>query len=98
MFSMLANDDVVREVGLDGRLLSSAKRGLVHVNLATISIDLADALSSAHRSLWARICCRPRVWQTGRSRCEKSYGGCGRILQGPYLGEAPCLRLSAAVS
>jgi 3-hydroxyisobutyrate dehydrogenase-like beta-hydroxyacid dehydrogenase len=48
LFSMLANDDVVREVGLDGPLLSSARPGLVHVNLATISIDLADALSNAH--------------------------------------------------
>jgi len=51
LFSMLANDDAVRQVGLDGPLLSRARPGLVHVNLATISIDLADELSNAHGAL-----------------------------------------------
>lgn len=48
VFSMLANDAAVHEVGLDGALLPSAKRGLVHVNLATISIDLARRMATAH--------------------------------------------------
>jgi 3-hydroxyisobutyrate dehydrogenase-like beta-hydroxyacid dehydrogenase len=48
LFSMLANDDAVREVGLDGALLAGAKPGLVHVNLATISIDLARRLAKLH--------------------------------------------------
>jgi 3-hydroxyisobutyrate dehydrogenase-like beta-hydroxyacid dehydrogenase len=46
--SMLANDDAVREVGLDGALLARAKPGLTHVNLATISIDFARRLAILH--------------------------------------------------
>ncbi|HEY2446222.1 MAG TPA: NAD(P)-dependent oxidoreductase [Rhizomicrobium sp.] len=48
LFSMLANDSAVHEVGVDGPLLVHARPGLVHVNLATISIDLARRLASAH--------------------------------------------------
>jgi len=48
LFSMLANDDAVREVGLDGALLTHAKPGLTHVNLATISIDFASRLAKLH--------------------------------------------------
>lgn len=48
LFSMLATDNAVREVGLDGPLLGDAKPGLVHVNLATISIDFARHLAQAH--------------------------------------------------
>ena len=48
LFSMLANDAAVRDIGLDGPLLTQARPGLVHVNLATISVDLADELSNAH--------------------------------------------------
>jgi 3-hydroxyisobutyrate dehydrogenase-like beta-hydroxyacid dehydrogenase len=50
LFSMLANDDAIRQVGLNGPLLSRAKPRLVHVNLATVSIDLADELSNAHEA------------------------------------------------
>ena len=50
VFSMLANDTAVQEVGLDGPLLSHAPRGLVHVNLATISLELAGKLARAHRA------------------------------------------------
>jgi 3-hydroxyisobutyrate dehydrogenase-like beta-hydroxyacid dehydrogenase len=48
LFSMLANDAAVREVGLDGALLAQAKPGLIHVNLATISIGFARRLAKAH--------------------------------------------------
>jgi 3-hydroxyisobutyrate dehydrogenase-like beta-hydroxyacid dehydrogenase len=48
LFSMLATDNAVHEVGLDGALLAGAKRGLVHVNLATISIEFARHLAQAH--------------------------------------------------
>jgi 3-hydroxyisobutyrate dehydrogenase-like beta-hydroxyacid dehydrogenase len=48
LFSMLANDGAIEEVGLTGPLLSHAPRGLVHVNLATISPDLARRLTLAH--------------------------------------------------
>jgi 3-hydroxyisobutyrate dehydrogenase-like beta-hydroxyacid dehydrogenase len=48
LFSMLANDSAIEEVGLAGPLLSRAPSGLVHVNLATISVDLARKLTAAH--------------------------------------------------
>ncbi len=47
VFSMLADDDAVREV-FDAALLDAAPRGLVHVNLATISVALAEALTREH--------------------------------------------------
>lgn len=48
VFSMLANDKVMEEVGLAGPLLTKAAKGLVHVNLATISVDFAKTLQAAH--------------------------------------------------
>jgi len=48
LFSMLASDAAIRDVGLDAALLDRAARGLVHVNLATISIALAAELTTAH--------------------------------------------------
>ncbi|MGC9953088.1 MAG: NAD(P)-dependent oxidoreductase [Rhizomicrobium sp.] len=48
VFSMLANDAALREVGLDGPLLEHAAPGLIHVSLATISIELAHQMTEAH--------------------------------------------------
>lgn len=48
--SMLANDQAVREVILDGGLLDAMDRGTVHVNHATISVSLARELAEAHAS------------------------------------------------
>src|SRR5437868_1432246 len=48
VFSMLADDDAVRAV-IDG-VFDGAPRGLVHVNLATISIPLARELAARHRA------------------------------------------------
>ena len=48
VFSMLANDAALRDVGLDGPLLDRAKAGLVHVNMATISVAFSRELSQAH--------------------------------------------------
>ena len=48
VFSMLANDAALHEVGLTGPLLDHAAPGLVHVNLATISIELALQMAQAH--------------------------------------------------
>lgn len=48
VFSMLSNDLVMQEVGLAGPLLDKAAKGLIHVNLATISVDFAKALQAAH--------------------------------------------------
>ena len=50
LFSMLANDEAMREVGLDATLLDKAAKGLVHANLATISPTFARALAAAHES------------------------------------------------
>lgn len=48
LFSMLASDVAIADVGLDGKLLDQASEGLVHVNLATISVALARELAAAH--------------------------------------------------
>ena len=50
LFSMLASDQVIRDVGLDAALLEKAAKGLIHVNLATISPAFARALAAAHDS------------------------------------------------
>ena len=49
-FSMLSNDAVMREVGLAGPLLQQARKGLIHVNMATISTEFARELQAAHRA------------------------------------------------
>jgi 3-hydroxyisobutyrate dehydrogenase-like beta-hydroxyacid dehydrogenase len=48
VFSMLSNDAVMREVGLAGPLLEKAAKGLIHVNMASISTALAKELQAAH--------------------------------------------------
>jgi 3-hydroxyisobutyrate dehydrogenase-like beta-hydroxyacid dehydrogenase len=48
VFSMLSNDAVMREVGLAGPLLERAGKGLIHVNMATISPAFARELQAAH--------------------------------------------------
>jgi 3-hydroxyisobutyrate dehydrogenase-like beta-hydroxyacid dehydrogenase len=48
VFSMLSNDQVMRDVGLAGPLLERAAKGLIHVNLATISVAFAKELAEAH--------------------------------------------------
>ena len=50
VFSMLSNDAVMREVGLAGPLLDKARKGLIHVNLATISVAFAKELAAAHQA------------------------------------------------
>ena len=47
VFSMLADDSVVEAV--IGPLLDAAPRGLIHVNMATISVSLAHDLAERHR-------------------------------------------------
>jgi len=48
LHSMLANDQAVREVFLDGALLDAMDPGIVHVNHATISVGLARHLAEEH--------------------------------------------------
>lgn len=49
VFSMLADDAALRAV-IDAQLLEHAPRGLIHVNMATISVALAEELAHAHAS------------------------------------------------
>ena len=48
VLSMLANDDAVRGVILDGGVLGAMAPGTVHVNHATISVALAKELARMH--------------------------------------------------
>ena len=48
VISMLANDAALRDIGLDGPLLNHAAKGLVHANMATLSVAFARDLSIAH--------------------------------------------------
>ncbi|MDR5737255.1 MULTISPECIES: NAD(P)-dependent oxidoreductase [unclassified Caballeronia] len=47
-FSMLADDNALRSVLIDGGLVKHAPKGLVHVNMATISAALAVELAELH--------------------------------------------------
>jgi 3-hydroxyisobutyrate dehydrogenase-like beta-hydroxyacid dehydrogenase len=49
VFSMLADDAVVEAVIVGSGALEAARPGAIHVNLATISVALADRLDSLHR-------------------------------------------------
>jgi 3-hydroxyisobutyrate dehydrogenase-like beta-hydroxyacid dehydrogenase len=49
VFSMLSSDQVMRDLGLAGPLLEKAAKGLIHVNLATISVAFAKELAEAHK-------------------------------------------------
>ncbi len=49
LFSMLASDAALHEIGLDGPLLDRAPSDLVHVNMATISVAYARHLHEAHK-------------------------------------------------
>ena len=49
VFSMLASDQAINDVGLDGPLLDRAAKRLLHVNMATVSLDCARALTKSHK-------------------------------------------------
>lgn len=70
VLSMLAHDAAMREVLVDSGVLARARKGLVHVNHATISTDLAAELSALHAELGlgyvaAPVFGRPPVAQAG---------------------------------
>nr|WP_296257462.1 MULTISPECIES: NAD(P)-dependent oxidoreductase [unclassified Pseudomonas] len=50
VFSMLADDKALRAVLLDCGLLKQLKGPLIHVNMATISVVLADELAELHKA------------------------------------------------
>src|ERR1700730_7522245 len=57
--TMLANDEAVREVILDGGLLQHADGGTVHVMSATISVALAKELEEEHAEARVALGCAP---------------------------------------
>jgi 3-hydroxyisobutyrate dehydrogenase-like beta-hydroxyacid dehydrogenase len=70
LFSMLADDVAVRGV-FDAALLDQAPRGLIHVNLATVSVALAESLAHAHAErglqyVAAPVMGRPHVASAGQ--------------------------------
>lgn len=70
VFSMLADDAALRAV-IDAQLLEHAPRGLIHVNMATISVALAEELARAHASrglnyVAAPVLGRPDVAAAGK--------------------------------
>src|SRR3978361_1016779 len=48
VFSILSKDAVMPEVGLAGPLLAKAAKSLIHVNMATISVEFAKELAAGH--------------------------------------------------
>ena len=57
--TMLANDEAVREVILDGGVLKHADGGTVHVMSATISVALAKELEEVHAKERVALVCAP---------------------------------------
>lgn len=72
VMTMLANDEAVEEVVFgDGGVLASLPSGSVHVSSSTISVDLADRLTAAHKAqghrfLSAPVFGRPNLAATGQ--------------------------------
>lgn len=71
VFSMLADDAALRAVLIDGGVLKHAQRGLIHVNMATVSIALCDELVALHEQhgvayVAAPVLGRPDVAAAGK--------------------------------
>jgi 3-hydroxyisobutyrate dehydrogenase-like beta-hydroxyacid dehydrogenase len=50
LVTMLANDEALRAVVIDQGVLDAAPPGLIHLNLATVSVALAQELAALHRT------------------------------------------------
>jgi 3-hydroxyisobutyrate dehydrogenase-like beta-hydroxyacid dehydrogenase len=71
LLTMLANDAAVRSVIVDRGVLEAAEPGLIHLNLATVSVELAKELAELHRKrnigyLAAPVFGRPDVAAAGK--------------------------------
>src|SRR5579875_1985341 len=71
VFSMLADDAAVEQAVLESGALEQAKPGAIHVNLATVSVALAERLEEAHAEkgvayVAAPVLGRPDVAEAGR--------------------------------
>ena len=70
VLTMLAHDQAMREVLLDSGVLAKVRKGVVHINLATISTALAGELAALHAELGlgyvaSPVFGRPPVAQAG---------------------------------
>jgi len=68
--SMLADDTALREV-IDATLLDHARQGLVHVNMATISVALAESLAHAHAGRGLHYVAAPVLGRPDAARAAK---------------------------
>jgi 3-hydroxyisobutyrate dehydrogenase-like beta-hydroxyacid dehydrogenase len=71
VFSMLADDHALRAVLLDGGVLAGAPKGLLHVNMSTISVACAEELTAQHKQhgvsyVAAPVLGRPDVAAAGK--------------------------------
>jgi 3-hydroxyisobutyrate dehydrogenase-like beta-hydroxyacid dehydrogenase len=71
LMSMLADDDALRAVLRDGRVLEGAAPGLIHVNLATVSVELTRELALLEQArgvtyIAAPVFGRPEVAQSAK--------------------------------
>jgi 3-hydroxyisobutyrate dehydrogenase-like beta-hydroxyacid dehydrogenase len=71
VISMLADDGATRSIWLGAHLLQHAPKGIIHVNMATISVALARELTELHRQggiayVAAPVFGRPDVAAAGR--------------------------------
>jgi 3-hydroxyisobutyrate dehydrogenase-like beta-hydroxyacid dehydrogenase len=71
LLTVLANDAAIRSVILDGGVLEAAQPGLIHLNLATVSVALARELAELHRKrnvgyIAAPVFGRPDVAAAGK--------------------------------
>ncbi len=66
LHSMLANDQAVREVFIDGGLLDAMDPGIVHVNHATISVGAGQTVGRGARQTRHRLCGGTGIWS---ARC-----------------------------
>lgn len=70
VISMLADDAALREV-IDIALLESAPRGLVHVNMATISVALAQTLAKEHAERGVQYVAAPVLGRPDAAQAAK---------------------------
>ena len=59
VISVLSDDQVVRDLTLNSDVLTRARPGLVHVNMATVSVELAREAASAHSEHGLRYVAAP---------------------------------------
>src|SRR5690606_29529661 len=50
VITMVTNDEAVKALYLDSDILRNARSGLIHVNMASVSIAVSRALAEAHNA------------------------------------------------